>query len=258
MWRGGGLSSCVFCLSGGARHNCCDDCLIAMPRVLRGCGKCGEILEYSIGKNRKQIAINNYTETEDGYLCPSCYVKPGTLDQVWTPYIYFTPLAKALHLLKFNRVLYYSNILGHLWQRAYNDPAPKNKPCGLSPADAAKYIILPMPLHRQRQSKRGFNQSTELIKPLAKHLNLPIGSRETGLCARTKPTDPQIELSPKERFKNVKSAFRINDHARTEIKGANILIVDDVITSGATINELARELKKAGAKKIIGWALLKA
>lgn len=268
-------TNCVFCLSGKAINmgaNCCNNCLAAMPQVLSACRLCASILEYSLvgetgesnvghnccndsnGASASSITSINYHQDEHGYICPSCYTKPPPLDFVWSPYVYFTPLRRALHLMKFNQVIYYTIALGYLWQHAYNNPSSLNKP------ETIKYdLILPMPLHKKRQSERGFNQSTELIKPLARQLKIPISSGKDVLVIRNKSTQPQMMLPPQERIKNVRNAFILNKNSsHFGIKGKNILIVDDIITSGASSIELARLLKRNGANRVVAWSLLRA
>ncbi len=108
------------------------------------------------------------------------------------------------------------------------------------------FIIVPVPLHKRRLRWRGFNQSLLLAQKLSVELQLPIS---TDLIARTRYTRPQIELKHDERKENIKGAFAVNE----SVENKKILIIDDVVTTGSTLNELARILKKKNAHSV--WAI---
>lgn len=103
--------------------------------------------------------------------------------------------------------------------------------------------IIPVPLHPTRLIYRGYNQSIELARPLAKQLGVKMNIR---LCKRTRYTAPQTTLSIRQRRSNVRNAFSVTDS--TPYK--HVLLIDDVITTGSTIIELSRMLYRAGVKKI--------
>ncbi len=107
-------------------------------------------------------------------------------------------------------------------------------------------FIVPVPLHRSRLRSRGFNQAVLLGKLFSDRLSLPM---QTNGLLRVRRTEPQIELSGEERRNNVKGAFAVSDPAC--IKGKRILLLDDVMTTGSTVDECAKELKKAGALSVI-------
>jgi len=102
---------------------------------------------------------------------------------------------------------------------------------------------MPMPLHPQRLQARGFNQSLEIAKVIAKQRDIKLDSTS---CSRIKNTPPQASLAPKERIKNMKGAF----DCKGTFNGMHIALIDDVMTTGASLNELAKTLKQAGANKI--------
>lgn len=110
-------------------------------------------------------------------------------------------------------------------------------------------ILLPVPLHRKRQQERGYNQSLEFAKHIGKQLTIEVN---TSLCKRIKNTDPQSTLPMKIRRKNVKGAFSLD---KKEPLPKHIAIIDDVITTGSTVNELASLLERAGCKRIEIWAI---
>jgi competence protein ComFC len=113
------------------------------------------------------------------------------------------------------------------------------------------FYIVPMPLEIQRLRWRGFNQAEELAKNLANFFQIEIMEN---VISRKKKTLPQVILTEKERKENVKEAFQIEK----EIEEKNILLVDDIFTTGATMEEAAKTLKKAKAKKVIGIVIAKA
>ena len=110
----------------------------------------------------------------------------------------------------------------------------------------APLVVIPVPLHKNRQDLRGFNQSELIARKLSKKLNLPGGCA----LARTKDTEAQVSLSREFRLTNLVGAFTCTD--KEFITGKNILLVDDVATTLSTLNECARALKDAGAKKVWG------
>jgi ComF family protein len=110
--------------------------------------------------------------------------------------------------------------------------------------------IVPVPLHWRRFQYRGFNQAIALARPLAREFRLPIIRH---VLRRKRHTLPQVQLGPEERLENIKGAFGIRKAERVE--GKHLLLVDDVYTTGATINECARVLKGAGADSVVAFTL---
>jgi ComF family protein len=113
--------------------------------------------------------------------------------------------------------------------------------------DFSNFILIPLPLDKKRQRWRGFNQSEEIGKELSKFFKIPLIS---DCLVKIKETLPQVELTDKERRENIKNAFLAKNQEL--VKNKKILLVDDVYTTGSTMEEAARVLKKAGAKEIIG------
>lgn len=111
----------------------------------------------------------------------------------------------------------------------------------------ASDIIIPVPLHRRRLWQRRFNQSALLATALAKSCALP--TLAAGLL-RTRHTQPQKGLSRNERYKNVATAFAVNPRHAQDISGKRVLLIDDVFTSGATLNACTRALRGAGATQV--------
>lgn len=139
---------------------------------------------------------------------------------------------------KFYNKLLYGKIFSQLLLEKINDKP--NLP----------QAIMPIPLHSKRLRQRGFNQALELAKPLAKKLKLPLLSTH---CKRHKATKVQSKLPAKKRSANTKDAFSLTQ----PISYSHIAIIDDVITTGNTVNEVSRLLKKAGVKNIEIWCIAK-
>jgi ComF family protein len=134
----------------------------------------------------------------------------------------------------------------------YDGFRPLAKPLGRKLADVTKSfgaisfdLVLPVPLHNKRQRMRGFNQSALLATRLSRIYGLPAGTKD---CVRVRDTPPQTGLRAKERRKNVDGAFHV---PRPEgVKSRRVLLIDDVLTTGATANACARALLEAGAEGV--------
>ncbi|MFC1495872.1 ComF family protein [Candidatus Margulisiibacteriota bacterium] len=137
-------------------------------------------------------------------------------------------LAKPLSLLMSNYINH------HLWKKSID-------------------LLIPVPLHEKRLQERGFNQSELLCLNITKTLNLPTVA---GVLFRKKNTHPQFDLKKRERYHNIKGAFEIKGSPL--IKEKNILLIDDILTTGSTVRECTSELKSAGAKSVQILALSRA
>jgi ComF family protein len=113
----------------------------------------------------------------------------------------------------------------------------------LSDAD----LLIPIPLHWTRLARRRFNQSAELARAIEKIAAVPV---ETELLIRVKPTQPQVGLTRRQRAQNIQGAFAVPLARRIEVEQRKIVLIDDVMTSGATLNAAARALLRAGAQRI--------
>ena len=177
--------------------------------------------------------------TPDGQVCFACKHK-SPLSGLLVAASYQEPLvSKAVHLFKYRFIEELSAPLTKIILKAirsYELPLPD--------------LIIPIPLHARRLRWRGFNQSSLLAKNLAENL-LPNSQLEVceDILIRSRHTLPQMSLKDhQQRNRNIQNAFTINDFSK--IKDKRILLVDDITTTGSTIFECARVLKKAGAKEI--------
>ena len=161
-------------------------------------------------------------------------------DEMVTCWTYTSEIEKLIHRVKYQRGKKLAILLGRT--------AGKNLQQVFKGWDDT--LIIPVPLHRVRQRERGYNQSELLCQGLAAHIPVPISS---DLLFRHRNTPSQTKLTAQERHENVKDAFTIRQPDR--LAGKKIILVDDVSTTGATMNSCASCLKKAGAEKVIGIAL---
>ena len=116
----------------------------------------------------------------------------------------------------------------------------------------ANFVFVPVPLHRARKKWRGFNQSGLILENVCKKLNLDY---QDDLLVRVRATKDQTKLGAKQRRRNMKGAFRIKNSKNDFVAGKNFLVFDDVKTTGATLDQAAKALKKSGARSVWGLAL---
>ncbi|HET6757215.1 MAG TPA: ComF family protein [Burkholderiales bacterium] len=160
--------------------------------------------------------------------------KPPAFDRTLAVFSYGFPMDSLIHALKYDRRLEIAAALGAELSSAVSSAAL---------ADA----LIPVPLSRSRLLERGFNQSAEIAKVIRKRW----GVRLADSAERTRETPPQARLPWKERAKNIRGVFACEDN----FSGRHIALVDDVMTTGATLNELAGVVKKAGAEEVSCWVV---
>lgn len=150
---------------------------------------------------------------------------------------YTDQMVRAIALLKYEQLI----PLGRWFAQRLYEVIQEN--AALDKVD----VIVPVPLHRGRLRERGYNQAELIAKPLARVLRVPIGSY---LLVRTKPRPSRLLLSRRERWLTVRGAYEIRKGTRVD--NLRILLIDDVFTTGATLDACSRALKQAGAKRVLG------
>ncbi|MCY4613076.1 MAG: ComF family protein [Nitrospira sp.] len=166
------------------------------------------------------------------HVCGSCRKHPPAYNRAWTPYAYQSPLKEAIGLVKYRGKTQLAPALARLITQT--TPAPVNVEA-----------MIAVPLHPDRLREREFNQALLLAYHLGKRWNLPV---LTGVLRRTKPTAPQTSLTRRERLRNLRKCFAVT--APAAVEGKSLLLVDDVFTTGTTVNECAKTLRKAGAQAV--------
>lgn len=171
--------------------------------------------------------------------CGNCLSNPPAFHRTTVACDYVAPLDQLVLALKFEHQLAVAPALAKLLAFAVRS----SQECDQDLPD----FLIPVPLGRARLTERGFNQAYEIAKPFAKMLNRPIYPQ---LLLRVRDTTAQTLLHPNQRHENILHAFSPNDGYEDKIRGRHIGVVDDVMTTGATLHEVAACLKRHGAKQI--------
>jgi ComF family protein len=202
----------------------CSDCEAELPWLAEHCLNCALPLPCA------------------GLTCGACLKRPPNFTRVEAAWCYSFPVDSLITRFKhraqwpLGRLL--AELLSHHLQHAFSE--------GLSKPD----LLLPVPLSRQRLRQRGFNQAAMLADWLSHSLQLP---QATELLVRSHDTQAQQQLSAAERKRNLRKAFALTDEQ--PIKGRHIGLIDDVLTTGATAEAIARLLRKAGAARVDVYCL---
>ena len=152
-------------------------------------------------------------------------------------FLYRPPVDRLIQNLKYHRQLSLARVLGNLLAK-HLDANMTIRPD----------ILVPVPLHPARLRERGYNQSLELARIVARRFDLPL---TTHAVKRVRATPPQTTLTSSERRRNVRNAF----HTASNFSGKRVAIIDDVMTSGHTANALAKCLRRAGAINVVVWVV---
>jgi ComF family protein len=164
--------------------------------------------------------------------CLACRQAPPAFTRAWACYTYEPPIQDAIHLFKYRGKVALSGALGSLLRQAWQKPADAD-------------VLMPVPLHPSRLREREYNQSLLLADQLNRDLRLPLVYDN---LVRQRATPPQTELSRSERLANLRRCFAVR--RPDEVEGKRVLLVDDVMTTGTTVNECAKALRKAGAEEV--------
>ena len=201
-------------------------------------------------------------QREGSFLCEDCKAildissshqkfQTGNLSDLYYPLEYKNPLIKNL-IKHFKYEPFIKELAKDLTSLIINHfQLLDKKPSFLK--KNPNYVLVPVPLEKRKLKWRGFNQSEEIGKEISKFLNIPLIN---DILFKIKETPPQVELSEKEREENIKEVFIIRN--REKILGKKILLVDDIYTTGSTMEECSQVLKKAGATEVIGIVIARA
>jgi ComF family protein len=217
-------SSCALCAAHG-REALCDDC--------RG-------RFFGPGPRRcRQCALPLPHATGDNTVCGECLRSPPAFDATIAAADYAPPLDQLVLALKFGGRL----ALAPLFARMMRDAVASASDRG----DPLPTLLVAVPLGRQRLAERGFNQAHEMARPLSRSLGIPVAAR---LVVRRRDTIAQSLLHPDERHDNIRDAFDVQEMEGCTVEGAHVGVVDDVMTTGQTLGELAATLKRFGAARV--------
>jgi ComF family protein len=215
-------SHCALCHDWGWSRLCAA-CVASQGPPRHRCARCAVALPSSIP------------------VCGACVVNPPPQDATLAALDYAAPWDSLVARYKFHDALDLGDALAACLLSAHAE-AGRPEPG----------LLLPVPLSAERLQQRGYNQAWELTRRLATRLRAPATA---SLLIRVRHTDQQMALPLSERVANVHNAFAIEPRHRAELQGRCVTVVDDVMTTGATVGEVARVLKAAGAARVQVWAL---
>ena len=213
--------TCILCGNPGQdSRDICSACYYTLPTNRSCCYQCGEPFD-----------INQSTLL----LCGKCQKQRPAFDATHAPFLYQDVIRHLISNLKFNNNYKNARLLGTLLAEKLRNHAQMPE------------IIIPVPLHNVRYRQRGFNQSIEIAKTVANELQVRL---DLYSCKRLRNTDHQTGLTAAQRRKNLSNAFSVVNPLSIN----HAAILDDVMTTGTTVNELAKTLKRAGVSKVDIWA----
>lgn len=218
--------TCILCGNKGCgTRDLCHSCHRHLPRNDQCCYRCAEILET--------------TAADTAGLCGRCLSREPAFDRAYAPYLHQGAMRHLITSLKFNSRYPNARLLGLLLADDLKRHAEMPD------------CIIPVPLHQSRYRQRGFNQAVEIARTVAGELEIPLNLES---CLRHRDTPHQTGLAAKQRRKNMKNAFSVIG----PVHAGHIAILDDVMTTGSTVHELAGLLKKAGAGRVDVWVCARA
>jgi ComF family protein len=195
------------------------------------CAACGLPLRTTAARAIDSVATSGERR------CETCVLSPPPITRVVAPFLYAAPLDRWRPRFKFHHDLAAGRLLSQLMIEG----------CAAAPRPDA---LVPVPLHRTRLRSRGYDQALELAKPLARALSIPL---RTDLLQRQRATSAQSSLHATERHENLRGAFLVTPAALRPLP-RHVALVDDVMTTGATLHAAARALSEAGVVRIDAWA----
>ena len=219
----------------------CELCLAPAPPGAALCGPCLEDLQRVVHPCRccaSPLPVSGQ--------CPACARRPPVLDRVYAPWAYAWPLDRLVLGCKHAGDARSERVLVTLARVA----AAEQLTAGEHPD-----VVVPVPLHPVRLRQRGFNQAQPLARAVADILGVPAAP---WLARRIRATESQQGLGAQARRRNVRDAFAVDVSVFPDLEGARVLLVDDVVTTGATLNALAATLRAAGARGVDALALARA
>lgn len=228
--------TCVLCgAASNTDRDLCADCLAELPLLGPCCKRCA--LPFPVAEADRSGVAGTPRRTT---LCGNCQRHPPPYQAAFAAFRYEDPLPALVAGIKFRSRLNLIRLLGALLAGALAREA--QTPHWMPPD-----VMVPVPLHPRRLRQRGYNQALELARPIARRLDIPVHPE---LCQRVRSTQAQSELDERSRLSNIRGAFRA-----TGPLPPRIAVLDDVVTTGATVSEMARVLRAAGCRQVAVWSL---
>jgi len=217
-------AACVLCGKAGADgRELCAACVPDLPYNTLACTRCALPLP-----------------VQSEVLCGNCQQGAPAYDHALGLFHYTHPVDQLIQRLKFNAKLNMARLFGELMATQL-----------LQQKRVLPELIIPVPLHPSRLRTRGFNQALEIARPLAQRLGIPVDYQS---CVRSRATAAQSLLPAREKHANVKGAFAV----LKPVRARHIALIDDVMTTGHTLEEVAKVLRKAGVERIDVWVVARA
>ena len=209
----------------GPGRKLCPGCEQSLPNLLHACPRCAIPYEHPDAQGE----------------CGTCQKRPPAFAHTLALYRYAPPVDHFIRELKFHQQLGLAHLLGErLAQRLMRETRRPD-------------LILPVPLHGARLRERGYNQALEIARPVARALNTPL---DFGSLVRVRATVPQTGMTLAARRKNLRGAFAWR--AGSDVKNLRVALVDDVMTTGSTVQAAAQCLRSAGAMQVDIWVIARA
>jgi ComF family protein len=212
-------SMCLSCQMPLSHRGCCLDCYQRLPWLGSCCPRCAQPMDASD-------------------LCGRCLISPPAFRRAVIPFVYDFPISHWLAAFKFHEQLDYGVFLADcLWQRLQPTYEASDWP----------QALIAVPLHRQRLQRRGYNQALLIAARLAHLSGIALARRAV---IKTRATVPQTTLSKSLRLKSVRRVFTV-----VKPVASHVAIIDDILTTGATVQELARTLLRSGVRQVDVWCV---
>lgn len=222
---------CLLCGGKGrqAGFDLCTDCAAELPANECACRRCG-------------LPADGHAPADGVVACPQCADRVLPFQRCLAPLLYEFPVTRLIQGLKYEGALSHARVFGLLLAQH------------VSRLQAAQDVdlVVPMPLHPTRLVERGYNQSHEIARFAAHGLGLRLDPRA---LARSRRTDAQVGLDRTARRENVREAF-VAEASR--VRGQCIALLDDVVTTGSTVEAAAQALLDAGARRVVVWCVARA
>ncbi|TBW56851.1 ComF family protein [Marinobacter halodurans] len=214
---------CITCLATTREPGLCPDCAADLPRNSLACRRCA-------------LPLVSPGVVVGDELCGRCLTSPPDFEATVAPWLYGFPVNQLISGFKFG---------GH---RAYGRPLAEMLATELEAGIIDRpSCLIPVPMHRQRLQARGFNQAEDIALWLSDRLGIPVC---TDIVRRRRETSAQSGLNRRQRLQNLRGAFEVDSSVPD-----HVAIVDDVMTTGATVQQMARALRRVGAARVQVWAL---
>jgi ComF family protein len=214
---------CLFCGRVARQHGLCAGCMESLPWNRQACPVCA-LPQTTLVPHR----------------CAACAARAPSFDVAWSAFRYEAPIERAIHGLKYHAKFHFGALLGGIMAiQAAQRPG------------ALPQLLIPVPLHSTRLRWRGYNQALELARGVHQHAAINV---DADAVRRVRATADQIGKTARDRAKNIVGAFV----ATRDLQGLHVAIIDDVMTTGSTVGEVARICRDAGAALIEVWTVARA